>query len=84
VRRTLFATAVAVVIMWVATMLIVPLFYPPRRARPLVERPPRPGPHARAVHDDGPRMASEAPMLVPSQTAPTQPRNGHATRRARH
>lgn len=49
VRRTLLATAVAVVVMWVATMLIVPLFYPPRRARPLVERPARPAVLARSA-----------------------------------
>ncbi|MGB1697831.1 MAG: efflux RND transporter permease subunit, partial [Thermoplasmatota archaeon] len=29
VRKTLIATAVAVVVMWLSTMLIVPLFYPP-------------------------------------------------------
>jgi predicted RND superfamily exporter protein len=29
VRKTLIATSIAIVIMWVSTMLIVPLFYPP-------------------------------------------------------
>ncbi len=45
VRRTLLATAVAVGVMWVATMLVVPLFYPPtedvevrRRTRPSTQQ----------------------------------------------
>lgn len=33
VRKTLIATTVAVVVMWVATMLVVPLFYPPSYRR---------------------------------------------------
>jgi predicted RND superfamily exporter protein len=44
VRRTLFATALAVVAMWVSTMLIVPLFYPPRE-EPIVQRRQRPVGH---------------------------------------
>ncbi len=41
VRRTLLATAMAVAIMWLATMLVVPLFYPPQD-EPLPHRPARP------------------------------------------
>ncbi len=44
VRRTLLATAVAVAIMWIATMLVVPLFYPPTDEVP-VRRPQRPAGH---------------------------------------
>lgn len=47
VTRTLLATAVAVVMMWVATMLVVPIFYPPERLKKTrlaaTARPKRPG-----------------------------------------
>lgn len=44
VTRTLLATAAAVMVMWLATMLIVPLFYPPTpMQRPVhMDRPARP------------------------------------------
>lgn len=45
VTRTLMATAAAVLVMWAATMLVVPLFYPPRpESRPMDPgtRPARP------------------------------------------
>lgn len=42
VRRTLLATAAAVGVMWVATVLVVPLFYPvPEEPRPRPARPAR-------------------------------------------
>jgi predicted RND superfamily exporter protein len=75
VRRTLLATAVAVAIMWLATMLVVPLFYPPTRprhghgrpgARPLVHLPPEPvalaptdAPHSQ------PAPANSVPPIAP-------------------
>jgi hypothetical protein len=46
VRRTLVATVVAIVVMWVATVLVVPLFYPPPQAVPVARRPQRPPTHA--------------------------------------
>ncbi len=45
VTRTLLATAMAVLVMWLATMLIVPIFYPPERREkrlPASSRPARP------------------------------------------
>ncbi len=45
VRRTLLATAVAVAVMWIATMLVVPLFYPPTD-EVSTRRPHRPSTHA--------------------------------------
>ncbi|HLF16237.1 MAG TPA: MMPL family transporter [Candidatus Thermoplasmatota archaeon] len=45
VRKTMLATVSTSLVMWTATMLIVPLFYPPpREATFLRARPPRPAP----------------------------------------
>ncbi len=48
VRRTLLATAVSVVVMWLATMLVVPCFYPPGSTRPVRPRT-RPAPTQTAM-----------------------------------
>ncbi len=49
VRRTLLATALAVGIMWLATMLVVPLFYPPQE-EVAPHRPVRPARDQSATH----------------------------------
>jgi len=40
VRRTMLATASSVTVLWFATMLVVPLLYPPPRAKPPPVAPP--------------------------------------------
>lgn len=69
VTRTLLATTLAVVVMWAATMLIVPLFYPPEPLRRGTVRPERPA-------ADGHRHGhAEAPAPTTNHTNLETPRS---------
>ncbi|MGB0653187.1 MAG: efflux RND transporter permease subunit [Thermoplasmatota archaeon] len=48
VTRTLMATAVAVLLMWLATMLVIPLFYPPQDVTDDAVAPAAPTPSPKA------------------------------------
>ncbi len=65
VKRTLLATAVAVVVMWLSTVAVVPLFYPPPPVNAPAPRPERPRPDS--AHHQKPR-AQEAPLPTPART----------------
>lgn len=68
VRRTLLATASAVAVMWLSTVAVVPLFYPPPEPTAAVPRPGRPHPagvrHGAArAHGRRPSTETDLPIL---------------------